>query len=52
MCGAARALHSGRPNWLDLASIDADLLRDLSAKQKHKPECSFGQWTADPESAV
>lgn len=25
-CGAARALHSGRPNWLDLASVDADLL--------------------------
>ena len=25
-CRAARALHSGNSNWLDLASIDADLL--------------------------
>gem|GEM_PF-6637851 len=25
-CGAARALHLGRSNWLDLASIDPDLL--------------------------
>ncbi len=25
-CGAARALHSGRSNWLDLSSVDADLL--------------------------
>jgi hypothetical protein len=25
-CGAAPALHSRRSNWLDLASIDADLL--------------------------
>jgi hypothetical protein len=24
-CRAARALHSGRSNWLDLSSIDADL---------------------------
>jgi hypothetical protein len=24
-CRAAPALHSGRPNWLDLSSIDADL---------------------------
>jgi hypothetical protein len=25
-CRAARALHFGRSNWLDLSSVDADLL--------------------------
>ncbi len=24
-CRSAPALHSGRPNWLDLSSIDSDL---------------------------
>jgi hypothetical protein len=33
-CGAARALHSGRPNWLDLASIDTDLLSVVLAWER------------------
>jgi hypothetical protein len=33
-CGAARALHSGRSNWLDLSSIDTELLSVVLAWEK------------------
>ncbi len=40
-CLAASALHSGRPNWLDLSAIDADLLNVVLAWEKiSNPICN------------
>jgi len=33
-CRAAPALHFGRPNWLELSSVDADLLGVVLAWEK------------------